>query len=294
MLQIRRGLGVELFYLSRGVDTWLRWFQAISELNVKPKFWRDLLTDKPFTRKDIIHLQDPLNFQNKVVAHFEHIKKDLSVEEARGDEGSSLRHVSEDTQRVLDTLGTSSAKAAFDSGGGGKAVEARRILAAAKSEEANKSDKEAKTGGPGEGSRPENWILQAPKRERVVKFKPGANTWDTDDYINPEEESNKRKRSRRSLQETIANPTSFDPNGNKPNPKEAYEPNVKYESSVETTGACGAIAIPAKQSVPFVSTFRFRILENSTAQVEQMINLASEINNMYVPQEECRDRLRQL
>ena len=37
--------------------------QAIEELNVKPKFWKDLLTDEPVTRKDIIHLQDPLNLQ---------------------------------------------------------------------------------------------------------------------------------------------------------------------------------------------------------------------------------------
>ena len=37
--------------------------QAVEELNIKPKFWKDLLTDEPFTRKDIIHLQDPLNLQ---------------------------------------------------------------------------------------------------------------------------------------------------------------------------------------------------------------------------------------
>ena len=31
--------------------------QALQELNIKPRFWKDLLTDEPFTRKDIIHLQ---------------------------------------------------------------------------------------------------------------------------------------------------------------------------------------------------------------------------------------------
>lgn len=35
--------------------------QAIEELNIKQKYWKDLLTDEPFSRKDIIHLQDPLN-----------------------------------------------------------------------------------------------------------------------------------------------------------------------------------------------------------------------------------------
>lgn len=29
----------------------------MEELNIKPRFWKDLLTDEPFTRKDIIHLQ---------------------------------------------------------------------------------------------------------------------------------------------------------------------------------------------------------------------------------------------
>lgn len=37
--------------------------QAIDELCLKPKNMRDLLTDEPFTRKDIIHIQDPLNLQ---------------------------------------------------------------------------------------------------------------------------------------------------------------------------------------------------------------------------------------
>ena len=40
---------------------WLQ--QAVEELNVKPKNWKDLLDDTPFTRRDIIHLQDPLNLQ---------------------------------------------------------------------------------------------------------------------------------------------------------------------------------------------------------------------------------------
>jgi peptidyl-prolyl cis-trans isomerase-like protein 2 len=37
--------------------------QAVEELNIKPKNWKDLLDDTPFTRKDIIHIQDPLNLQ---------------------------------------------------------------------------------------------------------------------------------------------------------------------------------------------------------------------------------------
>lgn len=37
--------------------------QAVEELNIKPKYWKDLIDDTPFTRKDIIHLQDPLNLE---------------------------------------------------------------------------------------------------------------------------------------------------------------------------------------------------------------------------------------
>ena len=36
-------------------------FQAVDELNVKPKFWKDLLTDEKFTRRDLITIQDPMN-----------------------------------------------------------------------------------------------------------------------------------------------------------------------------------------------------------------------------------------
>jgi peptidyl-prolyl cis-trans isomerase-like protein 2 len=32
-------------------------YDAIDELCIKPKNWKDLLTDEPFTRKDVIHIQ---------------------------------------------------------------------------------------------------------------------------------------------------------------------------------------------------------------------------------------------
>lgn len=31
--------------------------QAVERLNIKPSFFKDLLTDEPFTRKDIISIQ---------------------------------------------------------------------------------------------------------------------------------------------------------------------------------------------------------------------------------------------
>ena len=38
-------------------------WEAVEELNIKPRFMRDLLTDQSFTRKDIIHIQDPMNLE---------------------------------------------------------------------------------------------------------------------------------------------------------------------------------------------------------------------------------------
>eukprot|EP00775_Hariotina_reticulata_P001460 gene1460-1802_t len=64
-------------------------YDAIDELCIKPKNWKDLLTDEPFTRKDIIHIQDPLNVSGRL-----------------DKPGSGLRNVNQDMQRALGALGT--------------------------------------------------------------------------------------------------------------------------------------------------------------------------------------------
>ena len=46
---------------------------------MKPKFWKDLLTDEPFSRKDIIHLQDPMNLSGRNMEQFDHVKKKLRL-----------------------------------------------------------------------------------------------------------------------------------------------------------------------------------------------------------------------
>lgn len=35
---------------------------------------QDLLTDEPFTRKDIIHIQDPLNVSGRLIHEFHHVR----------------------------------------------------------------------------------------------------------------------------------------------------------------------------------------------------------------------------
>ncbi|KAG0198580.1 Peptidyl-prolyl cis-trans isomerase cyp8 [Mortierella sp. NVP41] len=54
-------------------------FEAVERLNIKAKFWKDLMTDESFTRKDIITIQDPHNLQNRNLAEFHYVKNDLTA-----------------------------------------------------------------------------------------------------------------------------------------------------------------------------------------------------------------------
>ncbi len=56
-------------------------YEAVEELNIKPKNWKDLLTDEPFQRKDILILQDPQNSEKCNISNFHHIKNSLKVDD---------------------------------------------------------------------------------------------------------------------------------------------------------------------------------------------------------------------
>ncbi|KAK9834481.1 hypothetical protein WJX74_002655 [Apatococcus lobatus] len=136
-------------------------FEALQELNIKSKNWKDLLTDAAFSRKDIIHIQDPLNLAGRNLEAFDHIKKDLRVvddeELARQqqDPMHSLKNLSDDAKRALGKLGTEEAAMV-----GIGAAEGRTMR---------------------DGPDPR---LQPPKQENAAakaNFKPGAATWNTDD-----------------------------------------------------------------------------------------------------------------
>jgi peptidyl-prolyl cis-trans isomerase-like protein 2 len=53
-------------------------YKAVEELNIRNKNWKELITGEPFTRKDVITLQDPNNFQDP--ANFYFIKNGLTVQ----------------------------------------------------------------------------------------------------------------------------------------------------------------------------------------------------------------------
>jgi len=61
-------------------------FQAVEQLNIKTGNWKDLMNDQPFTRKDIITIQDPNNAMKFNLSTFHHIKNNIRVE----DEGRLL------------------------------------------------------------------------------------------------------------------------------------------------------------------------------------------------------------
>jgi peptidyl-prolyl cis-trans isomerase-like protein 2 len=54
-------------------------FDTVQQLNVKAKFWSDLLTGETFTRKDLITLQDPNNVSGRSIANLFHLKQGLEL-----------------------------------------------------------------------------------------------------------------------------------------------------------------------------------------------------------------------
>jgi len=56
---------------------------VVEELNRKQNYWFDLLTDAPFKAEEIIVLQDPMDFRNRIVNNFDYKKKhiDFTLEE---------------------------------------------------------------------------------------------------------------------------------------------------------------------------------------------------------------------
>eukprot|EP00898_Chlorokybus_atmophyticus_P000289 jgi/Chlat1/1260/Chrsp115S00758 len=114
-------------------------YEAIQQLCLKTKNFKDLLTDEPFIKADIITLQDPNNLETRVISKFDHVEKGLEVEDEeaeklRNDPAYNIR-TSEDMKRVIQALGTQDAAAIAAHGGGGKAAEAERRAALALAEE---------------------------------------------------------------------------------------------------------------------------------------------------------------
>ncbi|KAJ8978668.1 hypothetical protein NQ317_019104 [Molorchus minor] len=83
--------------------------EAIEQLNIKNRNWKDLITDEPFERRDIIVLQDPNHLSKFDISKFHHVKNNLRVETEeeiaeRGDPQARLKSVNPETKYTLEEL----------------------------------------------------------------------------------------------------------------------------------------------------------------------------------------------
>lgn len=84
-------------------------YEAIEQLNIKTKNWKDLVDDTPFIRKDLITIQDPSALEKFNISTFHHIRKRLRVETEeekleRKDPHGRLKTVSAQTKDILNQL----------------------------------------------------------------------------------------------------------------------------------------------------------------------------------------------
>lgn len=84
-------------------------YEAVEQLNIKTKNWKDLVDDTPFTRKDIITIQDPNKLEKFNISSFYHIRKGLRVETEeekleKKDPHGRLKTVSAETKDILKEL----------------------------------------------------------------------------------------------------------------------------------------------------------------------------------------------
>ncbi|KAL2499590.1 Peptidyl-prolyl cis-trans isomerase CYP65 [Abeliophyllum distichum] len=128
-------------------------YEAIKELNLKTKNWKELLTDEPFTKEDIITIQNPNALDSKILLDFDHVKKNLKLddEELKKLESDPTYNinVTGDIKQMLKELGTERGKEiALLGGGGNKAQNERGVALAAilAARSRIKEDTESKSG----------------------------------------------------------------------------------------------------------------------------------------------------
>ncbi|GAB1869842.1 RING-type E3 ubiquitin transferase [Camponotus japonicus] len=84
-------------------------YEAVEQLNIKARNWKDLLNDQPFIREDIITIQDPNNAMKFNLSTFHHIKNNIRVEDEetvreRNNPNAKLKTVSMETKEILAEL----------------------------------------------------------------------------------------------------------------------------------------------------------------------------------------------
>ncbi|KAF5763632.1 putative peptidylprolyl isomerase [Helianthus annuus] len=110
-------------------------YEAIKELNLKTKNWKELLTDEPFKREDIITIQNPNTIDNKTLVDFDHVKKNLKVDDEEqmkmeSDPTYNI-NVKGDIKKMLKELKTEKGRELALHGGGGSKAQTERAAALA-------------------------------------------------------------------------------------------------------------------------------------------------------------------
>lgn len=84
-------------------------YEAVEQLNIKTRNWKDLISDKPFERKHIITIQDPQNLGKFNISSFHHVKNSLRIETEeeiaeRNDSNARLKCINPETKYTLEEL----------------------------------------------------------------------------------------------------------------------------------------------------------------------------------------------
>lgn len=108
-------------------------YEAIKELNIKTKNWKELLTDEPFTREDLITIQNPNALDSKALLNFDNVKNSLKVDDEELKKMSLDPtyniNVSGDIKQMLEELGTEKGRQTASLGGGGNKARNERAAA---------------------------------------------------------------------------------------------------------------------------------------------------------------------
>jgi peptidyl-prolyl cis-trans isomerase-like protein 2 len=78
-------------------------YDAVEELNLRPKNFRDLIDDTPFKKEDIITIQDPNNLERRNLNNFHFLQTGMTMEE---DDGDKLKNIQlpEKSKKMLRSL----------------------------------------------------------------------------------------------------------------------------------------------------------------------------------------------
>lgn len=83
-------------------------YEAVNQLNIKAKNFKDLLTDEKFTREDIVTIQDPTNLDKFNFQNFFHLKHNQKLPDddlkARSDPRYYMKSTNAETSQTLSEL----------------------------------------------------------------------------------------------------------------------------------------------------------------------------------------------